>query len=145
MAMKICLLLFLSSCEPEKCIERENYYLSFLPHEYNILPKAGSSLGRKHSDKTKTKISDALKGNKPSDDTRRKMSEAKKGNTNSKNHPNSQKIEVTDLQEKIITTYNSMGEAARALNLPSYKTIANYILCGQTKPYKGRFTFKIDQ
>jgi len=32
-------------------------------HEYNILPKAGSSLGRKHSDETKQIISDAMVGN----------------------------------------------------------------------------------
>ena len=38
-------------CEPEKCIEREDYYLSYLKHEYNILP--GSRLGHKVSDKTK--------------------------------------------------------------------------------------------
>ena len=51
------LLLFLSTVTTsgEKCIEREDYYLCSLPHEYNILP--GSSLGHKHSDKTKTKIS----------------------------------------------------------------------------------------
>jgi group I intron endonuclease len=29
-------------CKPEQCIEREDFYLSFLPHEYNILNKAGS-------------------------------------------------------------------------------------------------------
>ena len=43
--------------------------MSCFPHEYNILPKAGSSLGRNHSDKT-NKI----------------MYEAKKGNTNGQNH-----------------------------------------------------------
>ena len=44
-------------CEPEKCIEREDYYLSSLKHEYNILPKAGSRLGHKVSDKTKQMMS----------------------------------------------------------------------------------------
>ena len=53
MVMKTFLLLFLSSCEPEKCIEREDYYLCYLPHEYNILPKAGSWLGNQHSDESK--------------------------------------------------------------------------------------------
>ena len=42
-------------CEPEKCLERENFYLFSFSHEYNILPKAGSSLGYKNSDKTKQK------------------------------------------------------------------------------------------
>jgi len=49
----------LEYCSPEQCLERENYYLCSLPHEYNILPKAGSSLGYKHSGEAKTKISDA--------------------------------------------------------------------------------------
>jgi len=53
-------LTILEYCEPEKCIEREDYYLCSLPHEYNILP--GSSLGHKHSDKTKKIMSDAKKG-----------------------------------------------------------------------------------
>ena len=59
-------------CEPSKCLERENFYLSSFSHEYNILPKAGSSIGRKHSDKTKTKISDAITGFKHSDETKKK-------------------------------------------------------------------------
>jgi len=35
-------LTILEYCEPEQCLEREDFYLSSLPHEYNILPKAGS-------------------------------------------------------------------------------------------------------
>ena len=35
-------LIILEYCEPEKCIEREDYYFSCFPHEYNILEKAGS-------------------------------------------------------------------------------------------------------
>ena len=56
-------LTILEYCEPEQCLEREDFYLSSENHEYNILEKAGSSIGRKHSDKTKTKISDAMVGN----------------------------------------------------------------------------------
>jgi hypothetical protein len=54
----------------------------------------------------------------------------------------SQKIEVFDLQEKTTTSYNSINEAVRALNFPSHKTISDYILRNQQKPYKGRYTFK---
>ena len=108
MVILIFLWLFLSSCEPEQCLEREDFYLSSLKHEYNILPKAGSSLGHKHSDETKTKISDALKG---------------------ENHPNfgkkkhkgsgraSQAIEVFDNKNNQTTTYDSISAAARALNI----------------------------
>jgi len=73
-------------CEPEQCLDREDFYLSSLRHEYNILEKAGSSLGFRHSDKTKKIMSGAKKGeNNPffgqnhSDETRKKMSEAKTG------------------------------------------------------------------
>jgi hypothetical protein len=67
--------------------------LGFLSHEYNILPKAGSSLGKNHSEKakmstshkgkklseeTKNKISSALKGRKFSDKTLAKMSASQK-------------------------------------------------------------------
>jgi alpha-ketoglutarate-dependent taurine dioxygenase len=56
----------------------------------------------------------------------------------------SQAIEVTDIQSNTTTYYNSMIEAARALNLPSHKAISNYIRNNQKKPYKGRYTLKID-
>jgi hypothetical protein len=74
-----------------------------LEHEYNILEKAGSSLGYRHLEETKTKISDA-----------------QKGNTNKKAKPRaegvgspSQAIEVFDLQEKTTISYNSKSAAAR--------------------------------
>jgi len=54
---------------------------------------------------------------------------------------NRQKIEVFDLQENTTTSYNSMSEAARALNLPSHKAIWDYIKNNQKKPYKGIYTF----
>jgi len=49
-------------CDKEKCIEREDYYLSTEKHEYNILPKAGSRLDSKCSDKTKQIMSEAKTG-----------------------------------------------------------------------------------
>jgi hypothetical protein len=76
-------------------LSREQYYLDLLKPEYNILKIAGSSLGYKHSENTLAK----LRGRKLSEEIRAKMSTAKIGNThsNSKSHPNSIKLEVTDL------------------------------------------------
>jgi group I intron endonuclease len=48
----------LEYCHAEKCLEREQYYLYLIKPEYNILKKAGSSLGFKHSAETKTKLRD---------------------------------------------------------------------------------------
>jgi len=80
---------------------------------------------------------------------KKKISDALVGNTNKKGKPRaegagkpSQQIEVTDIKNNITTTYISIGEAARALNLPSYIVIYNYIKNNQKKPYKGIYTFK---
>jgi len=48
------------------------------------------------------------------------------------NPSNRNKIEVFDLQEKITTTYNSIGEAAKALNF-SHTVIVNYFARNQKK------------
>ena len=75
-------------CDPEKCIVREEYYIKSLAPEYNIIlvPSLPPMSGREHSDETKQKISDALKGEKNhffgkthSYETLKKMSEAKLG------------------------------------------------------------------
>jgi group I intron endonuclease len=139
----------LEYCSPEKCLEREDYYLSSFPHEYNILDKAGSSLGHQHYDETKKIMSDAKKGHKHSEETKKIMSDVHKGKTHSEetknkillSMPNSSKIEVFDLQEKTTTIYNSMGEAARALDI-RWESIKNYLARNQQNPYKARYTFK---
>ena len=55
---------------------------------------------------------------------------------------NHQQIEVTDLKAKTTINYDSMGKAARALNLPNYSIISMYFKNNQVKPYKGRYIFK---
>src|SRR5947209_20238381 len=54
----------LEYCDSEKCIEREQYYIDLLKPKYNILKRAGSSLGFKHTEETLAKISAANKGEK---------------------------------------------------------------------------------
>jgi group I intron endonuclease len=134
--------------------------MSSLPHEYNILEKAGSRLGRKHSEKTKKIMSDAKKGQNHTEETKTKMSDAQKGEKNpmygktgeknpmyGKPKPkgagkSSQQIKVTDIKNNTTILYDSMNEAARALNLPNFNIIRNYIKNNQQKPYKGKYTFK---
>jgi len=142
-------LTILEYCEPEQCIEREDYWLCVEKHEYNILPKAGSRFGSiylektkkimsnakkggKHSDETKQKISDAHIGSQLSDETRQKISNAM---------PTSIKIEVTDIKNNTTTNYDSISEAARALNI-NKSVIDMYFIRNQQKPYKGRYTLK---
>jgi len=48
-------------CKPDLLLKREQYYIDLLNPEYNILKVAGSTLGRKHSLKTKQLISNSLR------------------------------------------------------------------------------------
>jgi len=63
------------------------------------------------------------------------------GNTNSQNQSNSQEIQVLDEKTNKTTTYNSIHEAARALNI-NKSVIDNFFIRNQQKPYKGQYTFK---
>ena len=129
-------LTILEYCSPDKCLEREDYYLCSLPHKYNILLKAGSRSGSKHSDEVKTKISDAAK--KIAHSGRFKPGQQRPEGAGSP----SQAIEVTDIKNNITTSYNSISAATRALNLPNFQVISNYIKNNQKNPYKARYTFK---
>jgi group I intron endonuclease len=134
----------LEYCEPEECIGLEQKGINLFKPEYNILQIAGSSLGFKHSEKTLNQ----LRGRNLSEEHVAKLSAEKKG----KNNPNfgkprtpgsgkpSKQIEVTDLEEKTTTTYNSISEAARALNIPQTR-ISHYFSQNQIKPYKKRYVF----
>lgn len=79
-------------------------------------------LGKKLSDETKQKISEANLGHKHSTEAIAKISQKL-----------SQKIEVLDLETGTKTTYSSMGEAARALGV-SQPTITRYFTRNNPKP-----------
>nr|YP_009568430.1 hypothetical protein [Drechslerella brochopaga]QBL02512.1 hypothetical protein [Drechslerella brochopaga] len=173
----------LEYCEPNKCIEREQYYLDKLLPEYNILKIAGSSLGfkhseesknlmskaaikkytlgearkilsaklkgennpffgKRHSEETRAKQSAAMKGKTHSAEIRKKISEAKKGIARpEKAGKPAQKISVFDIENNITTIYDSMHEAARAINIKC-NVISAFIKNNQKKPYKGKYSFK---
>jgi hypothetical protein len=52
----------------------------------------------------------------------------------------SQQISVFDQDTQLTTTYNSMAEATRALDLPR-SSITDYFKQNQVKPYKDRYIF----
>jgi len=60
------------------------------------------------------------------------------GNTNNKY--NSQQIEVSDIKNNTTTYYDSISEAARALNI-NKSVIDMFFKNNQQKPYKGQYTF----
>jgi group I intron endonuclease len=65
-------------CFPFVLIFREQYWMDELKPEYNILPKAGSRLGAKVSDKTRAKLSEITKA-QMTPENREKISKKLKG------------------------------------------------------------------
>ena len=80
-------------CDKEILIQREQFYIDTMRPEYNLSPVAGNSLGVKHTDEMRARVSAVVrnrppeviakmsashKGIKKSDETRKKMSEAQK-------------------------------------------------------------------
>jgi group I intron endonuclease len=78
-------LVILEICGESKSIDknyylkREQYYLDLIKSEYNILSLTHSSLGYKHLEETKNKISKSLLGYKHSEITKSRMREARLG------------------------------------------------------------------
>jgi group I intron endonuclease len=113
----------LEYCAPAKCIKIEQKYINLLKPAYNILKVAGSSLGYKHDDEAKKKISDANKGeNHPnfgkthSEETRANMSASHMGRTKSLEHK------------------ANIGEALKGKNNPMFgRTGKNHPMFGKTQ------------
>jgi hypothetical protein len=130
-------LTILEYCEPDKCLEREDCYFKLLKPEYNISQNPSAPfLGRKHSDETKQKMSDAAKKIEHPGHFKKGVSKPKPEGSGKP----SKKIEVQDLVEGTRTLYNSMSEAARALNI-NKSVIVLYFIRNQVKAYKGRYIF----
>jgi group I intron endonuclease len=85
-------IIFMRDGAKEAVLSLEQEILDNCICEYNILPTAGSSAGLKHTEETKAKISECLKGNtrclgrELSDESRAKISAARKGQKLSEEH-----------------------------------------------------------
>jgi len=132
----------LEYCDSKDLIKREQYYIDKLNPEYNILSKAGSRLGSVHTKETRKKMADTSK----KIDNYGRFKTGKNNPMFGKPRPEgagipSQAIEVIDEKTNKTTIYSSMGEAARALNIPS-QSISAYFIKNRTKPFRGQYTFK---
>lgn len=80
-----------------------------------------------------------MKGRKLSEETKTKMREAKKGQAKIEGSGRPyQKISVLDIQNNFTTDYDSMTEAARALNI-KIGNLSRRLKLNITKPYKKRY------
>lgn len=73
----------LETCHVTDTLKREQYWLDLLEPEYNLSPKAGSTLGVTLSEETKAKLRLAHLGNTHTLETRLHMSETRMGSNNS--------------------------------------------------------------
>jgi len=103
------------------------------------IPKPGA--GGPKSEETKAKISSSLQGIPKSEQHKAALSVAMIGNSNSANHPNSQEIEVIDLETKKSTIFPSVHKAARALDIRQ-TSISRCLSRNQNKPFRGRYFFR---
>jgi hypothetical protein len=141
----------LEFCSKKALLEREQFYLDklfSLPEEkrYNILPQAVSSLGYKHKDETKAKISESMKGNT--------NTKAMKGESNpmygvrDSAHPsfglvpvNVVSVNVYNAKDNtLVQSFHSFAAAAKFLNV-SYQTVSRHAKSG--KILSNRYIIKI--
>ena len=99
----------LEYCDKDNLLKREQYYLDELKPEYNIVEKAGSSLGYKHTDESLKKMRDFIL----SDLVLAKKRLATVNATFSRRIA----ISVKNIQSGEIVHYKSLTEAAKSIGL----------------------------
>lgn len=151
----------LEYCSKDATIEREQFYLDKLQPKYNLLKKAGSNLGFKHSLLSRKKMSELALGRIVSEEARLNKSEALRGRQLSEStkekirsykhteeaklkislgNPRTRSVQITDSHTKGITTFSTMTLAAAHLNTTT-ATIGRYIK--SQKLYKDRYLISI--
>jgi group I intron endonuclease len=134
-------------------IEREQYYLDLLKPEYNICKIAGSTLGFKHSELTKAKMSINNTGKKHTYETRIKIGQSlqhKKSNNIPrviKPHTKLElslrcqgvRVEVYDKSNNLIKLFPTIASAAKYFNISS-TTLVSTLKTGIS--YDGNFILK---
>jgi len=127
-------LTILEYCLEEELLEREDYYITTLKPEYNILQKAGSSLGFKHTEETIIKMSLAKKGKKSSFLGKIQDEEVKTKISEIKGTP----IKVLDLETNATSTHFSIRKAAEILGV-THKALTYHFKKTDSFVFKDRY------
>lgn len=151
----------LEYCCKDATIEREQFYIDKLQPEYNLLKKAGSIIGFKHSILSRKKMNESALGRVISEEARLNLSEALSGRKLSEStkekiisfkhteqvklrislgNPRTRSVQITDLHTKDTTNFSTMTLAAAHLNTTT-ATIESYIKT--QKLYKDRYLISI--
>jgi group I intron endonuclease len=151
----------LEYCSKDATIEREQFYLDKLQPEYNLLKKAGSAFGFKHSLLSRKRMSEAALGRFVSQEARLNRSEALSGRSLSEStkekirnykhteeaklrislgNPRTRPVQIIDSHTKDTTTFSIMTLDAAHLKTTT-ATIGSYIKT--QKLYKDRYLVSI--
>lgn len=146
-----------TSKDKKEILEREDYYLNNFKPEYNILSKAGNSLGYKHTPETLLKLSLLNKGKKHTDLAKAKIGAASSAKTHTEetkdkirntilNSENNwaDKVLITDLLGNKPILLKSKLAAAEYLGL-TVSAISKREKRQTTSPYKGRYLIEFPE
>jgi hypothetical protein len=99
----------LEYCDKHNVLEREQYYMDLLKPIYNIVQKAGSTLGYKHTPESLVKMRDFVL----SDEVRNRKA------ISTRNATDARKISiiVEDIETNVKSEYTSLTEAGKALGV----------------------------
>lgn len=113
----------------KRLLDREQFWIDNLNPEYNILRIAGSNLGYNHTEETKQKISNSMKGVKKSEEHALHIREGQKGRVLTEEHK--QKLSEAAKHRKSMShhtlvsidgiIYNSIKEASDVLGITTNK------------------------
>ena len=131
----------LEYCAKSETIKKEQFYIDLLKPEYNILTKAGSSLGYKHSEETRVKY----KLRVLSEEALANLRKAKLGAVLSplaranQLLASSHVITIENVESKDRIEYSSIRAAARKLRV-NHATLLNYV--DKDKLFKAKYIIK---
>lgn len=141
----------LEYCNKSDLITKEQFYFDEFKPEYNILSKARSSLGFKHSEKTRLKMSikspehldkirDHLKKLNSKSFSPEIRSRISKGMANFNILTKGKKVVFTNIETKETLTFLSMKDAALKMKMSS-NTIKKYALNNEVYNNKYKISF----
>jgi group I intron endonuclease len=131
----------LEYCAKSKTIQKEQFYIDLLKPVYNILTKACSSLGYKHSEETLVKYKSRVFSEKALANLRKTkigvvLSPLSKAN---QLLASSHVITIENVESKDIIEYSSIRDVARKLGV-NHATLLNYV--DKNKLFKAKYIIK---
>jgi len=129
----------LQFCPPDLCIKKEQWFIDWVNPEYNICKIANSTLGYRHTDEAKLKMSNSLKGRKISELGRENMSLVRLGIKKSENIKNKMSNSKISYIYKIlcpdgnILEINNLNKFSKENNL----NLSSIFLTHKGKDYDG--------